>query len=117
MAKNENNLRRWCLEFTKIIICQKKIIKLIAKICYSEICFDEPAVLEQVKTMYGTLFPVQAVLCVQFYTGGFECYLRCDYHLDCKLSYFGGRGKCAEIRIIDISAMGWAIAFILRVYN
>ena len=95
----------------------KKIIKLIAKICYSEICFDKPAVLEQVKTMYGTLFPVQAVLCVQFYTGGFECYLRCDYHLDCKLSYFGGRGKCAEIRIIDISAMGWAIAFILRVYN
>ena len=45
--KDENNLRRCNLEFAKIIICQKKKKKMIAKICHSEICFDEPAVLEQ----------------------------------------------------------------------
>ena len=45
--KDQNNLRCCSLEFAKIIICQKKKKKMIAKICHSEICFDEPAVLEQ----------------------------------------------------------------------
>ena len=86
---------------------------MITKICYSEICFDEPAVLEQVKKLYkNPLSSSSCTMCAVLYRCFFECYLRCDYHLDCKLSYFGGRGKCAEIKIIDISAMGWAIALI-----
>ena len=64
--KEENNLRRCSLEFAKIIICQKKK-KMIATICHSEICFDEPAVLEQQQKLLRV--PVQAVLCVQLYTG------------------------------------------------
>ena len=80
---------------------------MITKICYSEICFDEPAVLEQVKKLYkNPLSSSSCAMCAVLYRCFFECYLRCDYHLDCKLSYFGGRGKCAEIKIIDISAMG-----------
>ena len=80
---------------------------MITKICYSEICFDEPAVLEQVKKIYkNSLSSSSCTMYAVLYRCFFECYLRCDYHLDCKLSYFGGRGKCAEIKIIDISAMG-----------
>ena len=30
----------------------KIIVKMIAKICYSEICFDDSAVWEQVKNLY-----------------------------------------------------------------
>ena len=40
---------------------------MIATICHSEICFDEPAVLEQQQKLLRV--PVQAVLCVQLYTG------------------------------------------------
>ena len=80
---------------------------MIAKICYSEICFDEPAVLEQVKKLCRNPFSSPScTMCAVLYTCFLSATYRCDYHLDCKLSYFGGRGKCTEIRIIDISAMG-----------
>ena len=74
---------------------------MITKICSCEICFNEAAVLEQVKKLYRN--PLFSQYYVRSFTQVvFECY----HHLDCKLSYFGGCGKWAEIRIIDISAMG-----------
>ena len=41
---------------------------MITKICYSEICFDEPAVLEQVKKIYKN--PLSSSSCTM-YTGVF----------------------------------------------
>ena len=47
------------LETLKSWICKNnylpKKIKMIAKTCYSKICFDEPAVLEQVNKLYRNL--------------------------------------------------------------
>ena len=41
---------------------------MIAKICYSEICFDEPAVLEQVKKLYrNPLSSPSCTMCAVLY--------------------------------------------------
>ena len=45
---------------------------MIAKICYSEICFDEPAVLEQVKKLYrNSLSSPSCAMCAALY----RCFL------------------------------------------
>ena len=45
---------------------------MIAKICYSEICFDEPAVLEQVKKLYrNPLSSPSCTMCAVLY----RCFL------------------------------------------
>ena len=80
---------------------------MIAKLCYSEICFDEPAGLEQVKKLYRNPLSSPSInVCAVSY----RCFLIATLDVTTVLIVnchsFGGQRKCAEIRIIDISAMG-----------
>ena len=106
--KEENNLRRCSLEFAKIIICQKKKKRWLQQFATLKFVLMSQQSWSNSKNYWE--FQSKLYYVCSFIQVFLECYLRCDYHLDCKLSYFGGYGKCAEIRITDISAMGWAIA-------
>ena len=51
---------------------------MIAKICFSEICFDEPAVLEQVKRLYrNPLSSPSCTMCAVLY----RCFLSAMLHV------------------------------------
>ena len=79
---------------------------MIAKICYSEICFDEPPVLEQVKKLYkNSLSSPSCTMCAVLYRYFLSATLDVTTILIVNCHILAGM-ESAEIRIIDISAMG-----------